>query len=50
MAERERVHERIAAVSSELSGTVGVAARNLASPASVCVNAAEVCAHLGGPA
>jgi len=35
MAERECVHDRIAAVSSELSGTVGVAARNLASPANV---------------
>jgi len=41
MARLERVHDRIAAVSSELSGTVGVVARDLASPASVCVNADE---------
>ncbi len=42
MTESERVHDRIAAVSSELGGSVGVAARNLASQASVCVNADEL--------
>ena len=42
MAGTERVHDRIAAISSELGGTVGVAARNLASQASVCVNADEL--------
>jgi len=41
MVRPERVHDRIAALSSELGGTVGVAARNLASQASVCVNADE---------
>ena len=41
MVRHERVHERIAALSSELGGTVGVTARNLASQASVCVNADE---------
>ena len=39
MARPERVHDRIAAIASELGGTVGVAARNLASQAGVCVNA-----------
>ena len=42
MVRPERVHDRIAAVSSELGGTVGVAARNLASQASVSVNADEL--------
>jgi len=42
MAGPERVHHRIAAISSELGGTVGLAARNLASQASVCVNADEL--------
>jgi beta-lactamase class A len=36
------VHDRIAAISSELGGTIGVAARNLASQAGVCVNADEL--------
>lgn len=42
MARPGRVHDRIVAISSELDGTVGVAARNLASQASVCVNADEL--------
>ena len=42
MARHERVHDRIAAISSGLGGTVGVAARNLASQASVCMNADEL--------
>jgi beta-lactamase class A len=42
MARPEGVHERVAAVSSALGGTVGVAARNLASEAAVCVNADEL--------
>ena len=42
MAKSERVHDRIAAVSSKLGGSLGVAARNLASQASVCVNADEL--------
>lgn len=42
MAKPERVHDRIVDISSELDGTVGVAARNLASQASVCVNADEL--------
>ena len=50
MARPERVHDRIAAVSSALGGTVSVAARDLASQASVCVNADEPYAHLGEPA
>jgi len=41
MVRPAHVHDRIAAISSELGGTVGVAARNLASQASVCVNADE---------
>ena len=39
MAKSEGVHERVLAIASELGGTVGVAARNLASQASVCVDA-----------
>ena len=39
MAGPAHVHDRIAAIASELGGTVGVAARNLASQAGVCVNA-----------
>jgi len=42
MARPGRVHDRIVAISSELDGTVGVAARNLASQANVCVNADEL--------
>jgi beta-lactamase class A len=42
VARSEGIHELIAAVSSELGGTVGVAARNLASEASVCVAADEL--------
>ena len=42
MARPERIHDRIVALCSELGGTVGVAARNLASQASVCVNADEL--------
>ena len=42
MANPEHVHHRIAALSSELGGTVGLAARDLASQASVCVNADEL--------
>jgi beta-lactamase class A len=42
MVRPERVHDRIAAITSALGGTVGVAARNLASQASVCVNADEL--------
>ena len=49
MVRPERVHDRIAAVSSEPGGTVGVAARDLASQASVCVNADELYKHLGEP-
>jgi len=49
MVRPERVRDRIAAVSSELGGTVGVAARDLASRASACVIAAELYAHLGEP-
>ena len=41
MAKPERVHERIAAVSPERGGTVGVVARDLASQASVCIKADE---------
>lgn len=41
MVSHERVHDRIAALSSELGGTLGVTARNLASQAGVCVNADE---------
>jgi beta-lactamase class A len=41
MPRPERVQDRIAAISSSLGGTVGVAALNLASQASVCVNADE---------
>jgi beta-lactamase class A len=41
MARTERVHDRIAAIASGLGGTVGVAARNLASQASVRENADE---------
>lgn len=48
MAGPERVHDRIAAFSSDLGGPVGVAARDLASQASVCV-ATESYAHLGEP-
>ena len=50
MVRPERVHDRIAAVSSEPGGTVGVAARNPGSQARVCVNAAELYEHLGEPA
>jgi len=42
MARPEGAHDRIAAVAGELGGTVGVAARNLASQAGVFVNA-DVC-------
>jgi beta-lactamase class A len=42
MPRAERVQDRIAAISSALGGTVGVAARNLASEASVCVNADDL--------
>ncbi|MFA4993236.1 MAG: serine hydrolase [Candidatus Omnitrophota bacterium] len=42
MASLARAHDRIAAIASALGGTVGVAARNLASQASVCVNADDV--------
>ena len=42
MTRPERVHDRIVAISSQLGGTVGVAARNLASQASVRVNADEL--------
>jgi beta-lactamase class A len=42
MSAVEGVHERIAAVAAELGGTVGVAARNLASQAAVYVNADEL--------
>ena len=50
MVRPEHVRDRIAAVFSERGGTVGVAARDLASQASVCVNADEPYAHLGEPA
>ena len=50
MAGPERVHDRIAAFTSDLGGTVGVAARDVASLASVYVNATELYAHLGEPA
>ncbi len=50
MAGPERVHDRIAAFTSELGGTVGVAARNLVSQASVCVITTELQVHLGEPA
>jgi beta-lactamase class A len=42
MPRAERVQDRIAAISSALGGTVGVAARNLASEAGVCVNADDL--------
>jgi beta-lactamase class A len=42
MARPEGVHDRIATVAEKLGGTVGVAARNLASQAGVFVNA-DVC-------
>ena len=42
MVRPERVHDRIAAISSELGGRVGVVARNLASQASVCVSSDEL--------
>jgi len=50
MVRPERVHDGIAAVSSSRGGTVGVAARDLASQASVCVYAAELYEHLEEPA
>ncbi|HEY5388154.1 MAG TPA: serine hydrolase, partial [Thermoleophilia bacterium] len=42
MDKQEHVHDRIAAVAATLGGTVGVAARNLASQASFSVNADEL--------
>jgi beta-lactamase class A len=42
MPRLERVQDRIAAISSALGGTLGVAARNLASQASVCLHADEL--------
>jgi beta-lactamase class A len=42
MPRLERVQDRIAAISSALGGTLGVAARNLASQASVCLNTDEL--------
>ena len=50
MVRPERAHERIAAVSSAPGGTVGVAARDPASQASVRVSADEPYEHLGEPA
>ncbi len=50
MAGPERVHDRIAAFTSELSSAVGAAARDLASQASVRGIATESHAHRGGPA
>jgi len=42
MTDQTRVRERIAAVAADLGGTVGVAARNLASQASVTVGAEDL--------
>jgi beta-lactamase class A len=41
MLDTEHVHERVADLAAGLNGTVGVAARNLASRASVCLRADE---------
>ena len=49
MVRPERVHDSIAAVSSELGGTVGVAARNLATQAIAGI-ADDLYEHLGDPA
>jgi beta-lactamase class A len=41
MADQAHVHQAVAAIAADLGGTVGVAARNLASQASVSLDAGE---------